>query len=833
MIIEILKYYYKITTLKSNDELNMLKRHVKLQYPDKKIIKNYIKDINKNYFVKNSINEYKNIFIKIDVNKNYNRFNDSNLVKDIDLIFDKAKDSNIATTIDINCKIDETNNIDMSIFDKYVHNTYFKKSIKLNKYNSEKKVELKIFEHKKLLEVNIFKNINDDVDLQIISPSNVKIQNISPKLKEKEYFIENTKIEIYFNKENNINIKFTSNDCIDLGKWKLLFKPINVEKGNIDIYLKLDDNKIENTLIEGSNLSVVMFRKKLNDFKRTKKREFGDEEVNLDNFMPLFVIDYFDGFEQELARLGSVFKFYKIAENFGILYINKNRIEELGQIYGLENIFRIQRYVKMAQLTTISRDTTNGYVALEEIGANFFKNNPNINIDGRGVIIGIANSGIDYLHPDFIYPDGTSKILYLWDQTIDGNSPEGFNIGTEYTREDINKAIAENNPNLSIDEEGIGTALSGICTGLGNLNDQYKGVAEGSDLVIVKVKKIDGFYNSATLVAATKYIYSKGIKEEKPVVQNINLGSNNSIVRGTDLLVDSLFYEYGICEVIAAGNEGIGNEHATGKIEFIGDAKDVLLEITQEEKELEIDIWINKPDKANIVVISPSGEESKASLVSNFSFVKGLFNIENTYYNIWTTYPFAYSGQQKTVIRLENAKPGIWTIRLIGEYITNGTYHVYLPIKNFLNEGTKFSDSNPEYTITYPATYRDTISVGTYNSIENSLWPDSSRGPIVGATGRIEKPDIIAPGVNIIAPYLGNRYATVTGSGVASAFVTGAVALMMQYTLVDRKYKDKAVVQKIRTYIRAGANRSAQIGYPNVSYGYGILDIRGMFDQLK
>ena len=126
MIIEILKYYYKITTLKSNDELNMLKRHVKLQYPDKKIIKNYIKDINKNYFVKNSINEYKNIFIKIDVNKNYNRFNDSNLVKDIDLIFDKAKDSNIATTIDINCKIDETNNIDMSIFDKYVHNTYFK-----------------------------------------------------------------------------------------------------------------------------------------------------------------------------------------------------------------------------------------------------------------------------------------------------------------------------------------------------------------------------------------------------------------------------------------------------------------------------------------------------------------------------------------------------------------------------------------------------------------------------------------------------------------------------------------------------------------------------------
>lgn len=811
----------------------MIKRYVELQYPDKKIIKNYTKDINLNYFEKNSINEYKNIFIKIDINKNFNKFNDLNLIKDIDCIFDKSKDLNIPTMIDINYKIDEINNIDMSIFDKYLHNMYLKKSIKLKKYNSENKVELKIFERKNFLEINIFKNINGNVDFQIISPSNKKIQNISQNLTEKEYFIDNTKIKVCFNKENNINIKFTSNDCIDLGKWELLFESVNVENGSIDIYLKLDDKKIENTLIENSNLSVLMFGKKLKNFKRTSTREFGDQEVNSENFMPLFVIDYFDGFEEELAQLGSIFKFYKIADNFGILYINKNRIEELGQIYGLENIFRIQRYVKMAQLTTISRDTTNGYVALEEIGANFFKNNPNINIDGRGVIIGISNSGIDYLHPDFIYPDGTSKILYLWDQTIEGNPPEGFNIGTEYTREDINKAIAENNPNLSIDEEGIGTALSGICAGLGNLNDQYKGVAEGSDLVIVKVKKIDGFYNSATLLAATKYIYSKGIKEEKPVVQNVNLGSNNSIVRGTDLLVDSLFYEYGICEVIAAGNEGRGNEHATGNIEFIGDAKDVLLEITQEEKELEIDIWINKPDKANIVLISPSGVESKASLVSNFSFVKGLFNIENTYYNIWTTYPFAYSGQQQTVIRLVDAKPGIWTIRLIGEYITNGTYHVYLPIKNLLNEGTKFRDSNPEYTITYPATYRDTISVGTYNSIENSLWPDSSRGPIVGATGRLEKPDIIAPGVNIIAPYLGNRYATVTGSGVASAFVAGAVALMMQYTLVDRNYKDKAVVQKIRTYIRAGATRNNQIEYPNVRYGYGVLDIRGMFDQLK
>ena len=112
--------------------------------------------------------------------------------------------------------------------------------------------------------------------------------------------------------------------------------------------------------------------------------------------------------------------------------------------------------------------------------------------------------------------------------------------------------------------------------------------------------------------------------------------------------------EYG--EVIAAGNEGSGITHATGKIEFVGDTNDIVFEIVEEEKELEIDIWMNKPDKANVIVISPSGEESKESFVANFSFVKGLFDNENTYYSIWSTYPSAYSGQQQTVIRLEGVK---------------------------------------------------------------------------------------------------------------------------------------------------------------------------------
>ena len=166
-----------------------------------------------------------------------------------------------------------------------------------------------------------------------------------------------------------------------------------MEKGNIDIYLKSNDNIIKSSLIEDSKLSILMINKMIESSKKINIREFGDEEVTSENFMPLFVIDYTEGFEDELARLDGRFRFYKLSDDFGIVYINRNRIEDLGEIYRFESLYRVQRYVKMDQLTTLSRGITNGYVATEEIGANFFKDNPNISIDGRGVIIGISILG--------------------------------------------------------------------------------------------------------------------------------------------------------------------------------------------------------------------------------------------------------------------------------------------------------------------------------------------------------------------------------------------------------------------------------------------------------
>ncbi|WP_261814990.1 S8 family serine peptidase [Paraclostridium bifermentans] len=194
-------------------------------------------------------------------------------------------------------------------------------------------------------------------------------------------------------------------------------------------------------------------------------------------------------FEEELKATGLEYTYYKISDIEGVLILPIRDPNRYSKLLKIKSLKMLESSIVMNQLGTISRDISNGVVAKEEIGANFLQNNLNIPITGRGVLVAVIDSGIDYLHDDFIYPDKTSKIEYIWDQTIDGNPPKGYTLGTEYSREDINKAIESNDKNLTKDETGHGTMLSGICSGLGNLNKQYSGVAPDSELIIVKLKK--------------------------------------------------------------------------------------------------------------------------------------------------------------------------------------------------------------------------------------------------------------------------------------------------------------------------------------------------------
>lgn len=584
----------------------------------------------------------------------------------------------------------------------------------------------------------------------------------------------------------------------------------------------LDLSRLNLLSISQNNQDYGIYRSK----KKIKKKNLRQE-----NLIPIIGISFENQqFEEDLKKLKIPYRLEIISDNFGVLYISSNDIQSVGSIVSILSTQKIEPIIRLASLSQISQGTTGGVVGNEIIGANFFKENPNINVTGKGVIIGIADSGIDYLHPDFIYPDGTSKILYLWDQTKDGNPPKGYYIGTEYTNEDINKAIRENDDTLSVDEEGSGTMLSGICAGFGNVNSDYAGVANEALLIVIKLRKYDGNYTNDSLFIAAEYAVKKALELNMPMVFNISYGSNELVAMTALNLRDTLYFERGIGIVSGVGNEGNTQTHTSGVVHFNGEEEYIELELSEDDPNVEIQIWMDRPDRVNCEVISPTGESSKLLQVSSYSLLTGLYDFEQTEYLLVTNYPTTFSGQQQIIINLRNVKKGIWKIKLIGVDINSGIYNAYLSNRVFLKPGTRFRESNPEKTINYPATYEDVISIGAYDTINDTIWTTSSRGPTIDY---ISAPDIVAPGVNIIAPYPGERYARISGTAPAAAYVTGSLALFLQYVLVENRYPEKAFTQAMITYLKAGATRSDNISYPNSALGYGLLNIRNVFEKLK
>lgn len=537
-----------------------------------------------------------------------------------------------------------------------------------------------------------------------------------------------------------------------------------------------------------------------------------------------------EGFLEELKGIGLENDFTRLSENTGILNTKNSSEDALLELFGSDVTVRPTNLVSMEPLGKPYPGETGGINANEEIGVNFIKNNPNMDVTGKGVLICIADSGIDYLHEDFIYEDGTSKIAYLWDQTKEGNHPKGFYIGTEYTKEDINKAIAANDDTLTEDETGSGTLISGICAGLGRVKKEYEGVAPQAELVIVKLKIEEGYTNNAYFYIARQYAISKSKELKKPIIMTDSVGNILQAGYISGFAETELNLLKGYCEVGAVGNEASTQTHTTGSINNAGESKDVEFEVTKTEPFLQVYIWVDRPDEINVKIISPTGEESKDISVGYYISVDGEFNFENTKYIISYVYPTIFSGQQLVQIIFYNITRGTWKIRLTGAFIISGKYNIYMENKIFLNEGTNFSNPDPFYTVNFPAIQDYLVSVGAYDLQNNNIWPPSSRGPNI--LNELN-PNIIAPGVNIIGPYPNNTYGRLTGTAASAAYVSGACALFYQYTIVDNKYPKQGFIPNVKAFLQLGARRNEGTVYPNDIAGYGVLNVRGTFEQFR
>lgn len=494
---------------------------------------------------------------------------------------------------------------------------------------------------------------------------------------------------------------------------------------------------------------------------------------------------------------------------------------------------------EMSSLINITNRLEIGETVPEASQIDYINKNPYITSSGKNILIAIIDSGIDYLHPDFINDDNTTKIVSIWDQSSNKKDPPSGGIfGSEFTREDINQAIRENNNDLTKDEVGTGTIAAGICSGRGNLNPAYSGVAVDSELVVVKLRQYEDRFKVGTknyidtdFLAAIKYVLNVADRENKSIIINLTVASKTSPGNLTTYL--DTFTDLNTPNTIlvsGAGNEGNTDIHYKGGFnnEPYSDAK---IQVG-EQKSLEIIITGVGPDKVGAMIISPSGELSFRLTYAPDSFIYyGTFNLEGTSYTMRTIYPYFFTGNQIVRIFLDNIKPGIWTLRLYPEFTITKEFNIYLPNKSLISEDTRFIDPNSFATITRFAYGTNVITVGAYDNKTSSLWVGSSKGSI--EMQREIKPDIVAPGVDLISTFINESYTTATGTGVSSSLVCGSLAIIMEYVGAQGVFEKSRMTTKVlKTFLMLGVETKDIYIYPNESYGYGKLDLKSTIEAI-
>lgn len=478
-------------------------------------------------------------------------------------------------------------------------------------------------------------------------------------------------------------------------------------------------------------------------------------------------------------------------------------------------------------------------------------------LNGRGVLLAVLDSGITWDLEVFRKADGSTRIRYLWDQTVSeetgdvryGKMPDGFSIGTEYTAEEINAALQMHTWDRyrlipSRDLSGHGTAVAGIAAGR-SADGLYTGAAPEAELIVVKLGAPgnnggveEGFPRTTEILRGVTYALRKARQLNMPLVINLSFGNSYGSHDGSSLLERFLdnASEIGrtvIC--VGSGNEGAARGHFAGNITRDGRVE---LAVSNYERNLNIQLWKNYSDVFRIRLQAPGGEE--AELSTNIQGGKYTLELEQTRILVYLGEPLPYAVAQEIYLDMIPAdgsyiNAGIWTIRLEPVVTVTGQYYLYLPAGSGTGESTGFYRATPRVTLTIPSTAAKIITVGAYDPVYDTYadfsgrgYADSTRTIGVAAAG-LTKPDLVAPGVNIQAPDVYGSFTPVTGTSFATPIVSGAAALLMEWGIV-RGNDPFLYGEKVKAYFRKGARPlRGETEYPNDRVGYGKLCVAESF----
>ena len=470
------------------------------------------------------------------------------------------------------------------------------------------------------------------------------------------------------------------------------------------------------------------------------------------------------------------------------------------------------------------------------------------NLTGKGVLMAVIDSGIDYFHDDFRNEDGTTRILESWDQTLD----------KVFTSAEINNALeAESRAEAreilpSVDGSGHGTSVAGIAAGNGRESEgAYRGVAFESELLVVKLgsAREEGFPRTTELMRGVDFVVRRAVEMRQPLVVNISFGNTYGSHDGTGLLETFLndIGNYGQTTiVVGSGNEGATAGHVSGNFPAAGGRGGrgtgsaggerssggnygtvrSELSVAPYETGVSVQLWKDYTDRFTVTLETPSGERL-GPLSEQLGPVR--FRYRRTQVLVYYGKPGPFSVAQEIYFDFvpdegNYVESGIWTFILEPQRIVQGRYDFWLPSSAVLNFATRFLESTPDTTLTIPSSAAKVITVGAYNSITDSYADFSGRG-FTRMTDQV-KPDLCAPGVGLMAPGNGGGYRSVTGTSFAAPVVAGSAALLMQWGIVDGN--DPFLYgEKVKAYLRRGARPLPGFEeYPNAQLGWGALCVR-------
>ena len=487
--------------------------------------------------------------------------------------------------------------------------------------------------------------------------------------------------------------------------------------------------------------------------------------------------------------------------------------------------------------------------AVEATGALRLQRVRGTSLTGNGVIVGFIDTGIDYTNDIFKNVTGRTRILSIWDQSDQsGTHPQGIEFGSEYTREDIDRALQSENPYSIVptkDTQGHGTFMAGVACGSVDVENNFIGAANESQIAVVKLKKakkylrdfylieenVQDVYQENDIMQAVTYLRNLSRRESKPLVLVLGLGTGSGQRSGGSALsqqLNDLGEMIGCCVVTCAGNEGNARLHYKGSV-LNKEYEDVELRVGEGTNGFTMELWGNSPDIISVAFISPSGEMISRipARVGQSDTVE--FLLEKSKIDISYSLVEAGGGVELIFMRFIDPTPGVWIIRVYGNNILEGDYNIWLPIKQFIDKETYFLKPNPDITLTVPSTTQATITVAAYDNMTNALFTDSSRG--FTRTNEI-KPDITAPGVNVYGPGINNNYVRKSGTSVAAALVAGNCAQLMQWGIVE-KNETQMKTNYIKNFLIRGAIRDRNIVYPSKEWGYGKVNVYEAFSILR